>query len=66
MFYFDAELDTFLLIFHIPIAVISFKTITIGLYFCSIQKESDVKEKLKTIMCRNIYDLINSLSSITF
>ena len=55
---FNTELDIFLLIFHIPIAVKSFKTITTGLYFCSIQNESIVKENLKTIKCRNIYDLI--------
>ena len=54
---FNTELDIFLLIFHI--AVKSFKTITTGLYFCSIQKESIVKENLKTIKRRNIYDLIN-------
>ena len=56
---FNTELDIFLLIFYIPIAVKSFKTITTGLYFCSIQKESIVKENLKTIKCPNIYDLIN-------
>ena len=56
---FSTELDIFLLIFHIPIAVKSFKTITTGLYLCSVQKESIVKENLKTIKCRNIYDLIN-------
>ena len=55
---FNTTLDIFLLIFHIPIAVRSFKTITTGLYFCSVQKESIVKENLKTIKCRNIYDLI--------
>ena len=27
--------------------------------FCSVQKESIVEENLKTIKCRNIYDLIN-------
>ena len=56
---FNTELDIFLLIFHILIAVKSFKTITAGLYLCSVQKESIVKENLKTIQCRNIYDLIN-------
>ena len=56
---FNTELDIFLLIFHIPIAVKSFKTIT-GLYFCSVQKESIVEENLKTIKCRNIYDLIKA------
>ena len=56
---FNIELDIFLLIFHIPIAVKSFKMITTGLYVCSVQKESIVKENLKTIKCRNIYDLIN-------
>ena len=56
---FNTELDILLLIFHIPIAVKSFKTITTGLYFCSVQKESIVKENLKTIKCRNIYDLTN-------
>ena len=56
---FNTELDIFLLIFHIHIAVKSFKTITTDLYFCGIQKESIVKENLKTIKCRNIYDLIN-------
>ena len=56
---FNIELDIVLLIFHIPIAVKSFKMITTGLYFCSVQKESIVKENLKTIKCRNIYDLIN-------
>ena len=56
---FNTELDIFLLISHIHIAVKSFKTITTGLYFCGIQKESIVKENLKTIKCRNIYDLIN-------
>ena len=56
---FTTELDIFLLKFHIPIAVKSFKTITAGLYFCSVQKESIVKENLKTIKCQNIYDLIN-------
>ena len=56
---FNTELDIFLLIFHIPIAVKSFKTITTGLYFCSVQKESIVKENLKTIKCRNVHDLIN-------
>ena len=55
----NTELDIFLLIFHIPIAVKSFRTITTGLYFYSIQKESIVEEDLKTIKCRNIYDLIN-------
>ena len=55
----NTELDIFLLIFHIPIAVKSFRTITTGLYFCSVQKESIVEENLKTIKCRNIYDLIN-------
>ena len=56
---FNTELDIFLLIFHIPIAMKSFKTITTGLYLCSVQKESFVKENLKTIKCRNIYDLMN-------
>ena len=56
---FNTELGIFLLIFHIPIAVKSFKMITTGLYFCSVQKESIVKENLKTIKCLNIYDLIN-------
>ena len=56
---FNTELNIFLLIFHIPIAVKSFKTITTGLYFCSVSKESIVKENLKTIKCQNIYDLIN-------
>ena len=55
----NTELDIFLLIFHIPIAVKSFRKITTGLYFCSVQKESVVKENFKTIKCRNIYDLIN-------
>ena len=55
----NTELDIFLLIFHIPIAVKSFRTIATGLYFCSVQKESIVEENLKTIKCRNIYDLIN-------
>ena len=55
----NTELDIFLLIFHIPIAVKSFRTITTGLFFCSVQKESIVEENLKTIKCRNIYDLIN-------
>ena len=50
-FTFDTELNTFLLIFHLRIVVKSFKKITIGLYFCSVQKESFVKEKLKTIKC---------------
>ena len=27
--------------------------------FCSVQKESIVQKNLKTIKCRNIYDLIN-------
>ena len=53
----NTELDIFLLIFHIPIAVKSFRTITKGL--CSVQKESIVEENLKTIKCQNIYDLIN-------
>ena len=48
---FNTELDIFLLIFHIHIAVKSFKTITTGLYFRGIQKESIVKENLKTIKC---------------
>ena len=56
---FNPELDIFLLIFHIPVAVKSFKTITTGLYFCSVKKESIVKENIKTIKCRNIYDIIN-------
>ena len=56
---FNPELDIFLLLFHIPIAVKSFKTITTGFYFCSVQKESIVKENIKTIKCRNIYDIIN-------
>ena len=56
---FNTELDILVLIFHIPIAVKSFNTITTGLYFCSVQKESIVKENLKTIKCQNIYDLIN-------
>ena len=55
----NTKLDIFLLICHIPIAVKSFRTITTGLYFCSVQKESIVEENLKTIKCRNIYDLIN-------
>ena len=55
----NTELDIFLLIFHIPIAVKLFRTITTGLYFYSVQKESIVEENLKTIECRNIYDLIN-------
>ena len=55
----NTELDIFLLIFHIPIAVKSFKTITTGLYLYSVQKESFVKEKLKTIKFRNTYNLIN-------
>ena len=55
----NTELDIFLLIFHVPIAVKSFRTITTGPYFCSVQKESIVEENLKTIKCRNIYDLIN-------
>ena len=55
---FNTEFDIFLLIFNIHIAVKSFKTITTDLYFCGIQ-ESIVKENLKTIKCRNIYDLIN-------
>ena len=57
-FTFNTELDIFLLIFHIHIAVKSFKTITTGLYFCGIQI-SIVKENLKTIKCQNIYDQIN-------
>ena len=56
---FNTELDIFLLIFHSHTAFKSFKTIATGLYFCDIQKESIVKENLKTIKCRNIYDLIN-------
>ena len=56
---FNTELDIFLLIFYIQIAFKSFKTIRTGLYFCTIQKESIVKENLKTINCPNIYDLIN-------
>ena len=47
----NTELDIFLLIFHIPIAVNSLRTITTGLYFCSVQKESIVEENLKTIKC---------------
>ena len=66
LFTFNTELDKFLLIFYIPIAVKSFKMISIGLYFCSVQKESFVKEKLRTIKGRNIYDLINSPSSVMF
>ena len=58
-FYLNTELDILLLIFHIPIAVKSLRTIVTGLYFCSVQKESIVKENLKTIKCRNIYDIIN-------
>ena len=50
---FNTELDIFILTFHIPIAVKSLKKITTGLYFCSIQKETSVKENLKTIKCRN-------------
>ena len=52
----NTELDIFILIFHIPIAVKLFRTITTGLYFCSVQKGSIVEES--TIKCQNIYDLI--------
>ena len=55
----NTELDIFLPIFHIPIAVKSCRTITTGLYFCSVKKGSIVEENLKPIKCRNIYDLIN-------
>ena len=55
----NTELDIFLLIFHILIAVKSFRTIRTDLYFCSVQKESSVEEDLKAIKCQNIYDLIN-------
>ena len=40
LFTFKTEMDTFLLIFHIPIAVKSFKSTTIGIYFCSVQKKN--------------------------
>ena len=44
----NTELDIFLLIFHIPIAVKSIRMITTGL---RVQKESIVEENLKTIKC---------------
>ena len=55
---FSTELDIFLLIFHIPIAVKSFKTITTGLSSGSIHRRNQLSKKILK-KCRNIYDLIN-------
>ena len=54
---FNTELDIFLLIFHIHIAVKSFKTITTGLYFCGKNKICYVFSVCSNVKnCKNLSD----------